>query len=57
MNFGRQPQMVTVTLTGEAEDVTYWLRELARRAGFKGDTVEQRPSDRCFVIYPRAVND
>ena len=55
MNFGRQPQKVTVKFEGELEDITYWIRELARRAEFKGDLVDQF-GDR-FVIYPRAVND
>lgn len=55
--FGRQPQPVEVFVTGkEPQDVLYWVRELKRRAEFKGDLVEPRGS--CgFVIFPRAVND
>jgi hypothetical protein len=52
----RQPKRVTVTLTGESEDVAYWLRELMRRAEFKGDSVTSKGGD-AFTIYPRAVND
>jgi len=54
--FGRQPKPVTVLLFGEAPDVEFWQRELARRAEFKGDSV-QRANPAGFVIYPRAVND
>lgn len=60
MGFGRQPKPVQVTITGEPEDVTYWKRELMRRAEFKGDTVasNMRPNNGdAFTIYPRAVND
>ncbi len=56
MDFGRQPQPVSVVLHGAPEDVAYWRRELARRAEFKGDNVELQREDR-FVIHPRAVND
>ncbi len=54
--FGRQPQPITVSFKGDTIDVAYWLRELARRAEFKGDVVE-RISEHSFRIYPRAVND
>ena len=56
MNFGRQPQKVTVTLAGDPEDVGYWRGQLARLAEFKGDTVAKITND-SFVIFPRAVND
>ena len=55
MDFGRQPKPVTVSFSGDAEDVAYWRIALARCAEFKGDTV-QRIDERSFVIYPRAVN-
>lgn len=65
--FGRQPKPVTVTIQGEQSDVDYWWRELSRRAGFKGDNVEnfttdytiahKNPITRGFSIFPRAVND
>jgi len=51
MDFGRQPQPVSVVLYGAPEDVEYWRRELARMAVFKGDNVELERKDR-FVIYP-----
>lgn len=54
--FGRQPLPVTVSLEGESPDTEYWLRELMRRAEFKGD-IAQRLSGTKFVIYHRAVND
>lgn len=59
--FGRQPQPVTVTVKGEPEDVQYWLRDLMRRAEFKGDMVQPGvfidSFEAQFKIYPRAVND
>lgn len=59
--FGRQPQPVTVTVKGEPEDVQYWLRDLMRRAGFKGDMIQGGAFvdsfEANFTIYPRAVND
>ena len=59
--FGRQPLPVTVTIKGEPEDVQYWLRDLMRRAGFKGDLVQGLPFvdsfEAQFKIHPRAVND
>ena len=54
--FGRQPLPVTVSLEGDRADTEFWLRELMRRAEFKGDTAK-RLSGTKFVIYPRAVND
>ncbi len=54
--FGRQPQPVTVSLTGEPVDVENWLRNLMRRAESAGD-LTQRLSGNSFIIYPRAVND
>ncbi len=56
MDFGRQPQKVTVLIEGEQPDVDYWQREFERRGEFKGDSV-QRLSRGLFVIHPRAVND
>ena len=54
--FGRQPQPVRVTLFGEPEDVSFWLRQLRQRAEFKGDmTTVNQPN--VFTIHPRAVND
>lgn len=56
--FGRQPQPVTVQITGEPDDVTYWLHVLTRQAGFKGDDVQlTSAADATFKIFPRAVND
>jgi len=58
--FGRQPRPVTVTLDGEREDVAYWMRELIRRAEFKGDYVaifHEGETCSAFRIHPRAVND
>lgn len=61
--FGRQPRPVTVTLSGEKEDVEYWRRELKRRAEFKGDMTQDFAPALApgapvgFTIYPRAVND
>jgi hypothetical protein len=59
--FGRQPQPVTVTVKGEPEDVRYWLRDLMRRAEFKGDMTQAGAFidsfEAQFTIYPRAVND
>lgn len=54
--FGRQPEPVRVLLTGDQQDVTYWKRELMRKAEFKGD-LAQSTSPVSFTIYPRAVND
>jgi hypothetical protein len=59
--FGRQPQPVTVTVKGEPEYVRYWLRDLMRRAEFKGDMTQAcafiDSFEAQFTIYPRAVND
>jgi hypothetical protein len=58
MDFGRQPEPVTVTLDGAPEDVTYWRHELMRRAQFKDDQVVAHYEHKGrFTIYPRAVND
>ena len=55
--FGRQPKPVTVAITGDdPRDVEYWVRELSRRAEFKGDQT-QRIHPSSFIIHPRAVND
>ena len=54
--FGRQPKPLKVTLDGEGPDVDYWMRELMRRAEFKGDMVQQKHGN-IFIIHPRAVND
>ena len=55
--FGRQPKPVTVAITGDdPRDVAYWVRELSKRAEFKGDTA-QRIHPSSFIIHPRAVND
>lgn len=54
--FGRQPNPVLVTLSGDLEDVQYWKRELMRRAEFKGDLAQDLGTG-MFKIYPRAVND
>ncbi len=56
MDFGRQPEKVTVTLSGDMRDVVYWQTELSRRAQFKGDNIV-RVRDGEFIIYPLAVND
>ena len=59
--FGRQPKPVNVKIRGETSDVEYWLRELRRRAGFKGDDISGTSYDTDggaeFTIYPRAVNE
>ena len=58
--FGRQPQPVSVELVGDQTDVDYWLRELSRRAEFKGDMVQRihyGAGRAGFKIFPRAVND
>ena len=54
--FGRQPKSVTVSITGEWEDMVYWARHLKRAAEFKGDDI-QTISEATFTIHPRAVND
>ncbi len=61
--FGRQPKSVLVRIDGEREDVDYWLRELTRKAEFKGDQVQIVTNikgvfgNAQFRIHPRAVND
>lgn len=58
MDFPRQPLPVRVSFDGHPEDIQYWMRELMRRAEFKGDIVERGPyTTTQFTIYPRAVND
>lgn len=54
--FGRQPQPVSVLLTGDILDVDYWMRQFMQRAEFKGDVAQKRDNF-SFVVYPRAVND
>lgn len=54
--FGRQPEPVSVLLGGNPIDVEYWMRELMRRAEFKGDLTQKNHHNE-FIIYPRAVND
>lgn len=54
--FGRQPQPVTIVLTGAPIDVSYWKQRLMRAAEFKGDMTQNQGLD-TFKIYPRAVND
>lgn len=54
--FGRQPQPITVTLEGDAEDVLPWLHRLRHAAEYKGD-MTQDTGPKQFKIYPRAVND
>lgn len=56
MKLPRQPEPVRIEVFGnDQEDIRYWLRDLARRATFKGDIVEVQ--DNSFTIYPRTVND
>jgi hypothetical protein len=64
--FGRQPQPVSVTITGHELDVDFWVRHLFSAASYKGDNVERKPAlilhnypkmEATFYIYPRAVND
>lgn len=61
--FGRQPGPVLVRIDGEREDVDYWLRELMRKAEFKGDQAQLVNNikgvfgNAQFRIHPRAVND
>lgn len=56
MNFRRQPEAVTVTVTGDDQDVEVYVRLLLRAAESHGD-LAQRLDIRTFRIYPRAVND
>lgn len=56
MNFPRQAETITITMTGAVEDVNYWMAQLMRKAEFKGD-VAHKISEHVFKIYPRAVND
>lgn len=54
--FGRQPLMVTVSVSGEDQrDVEEAIRKFIRVAESTGDITEQRGN--MFRIYPRAVND
>lgn len=56
MNLPRQRQPVKVTLSGDAEDIEYYLPILKRAAEARGeDTNMSQPY--AFTIYPRAVND
>lgn len=64
MNFGRQPQPVTVTILGNKLDVEYWLRILRNRAESSGDATQATTQGEDvygavvgFKIFPRAVND
>lgn len=54
--FGRQPRPVKVTIDGDQIDVDFWLRALMNRGESSGD-MTQKINQRCFMIYPRAVND
>lgn len=56
MKFRRQPEPVSVSLTGHTLDTEYWMRVLMTKATFCGDMV-QRLDDSSFRIYPRAIND
>ena len=53
--FGRQPQPVTVILSGDPRDVDHFITILQNAAERDGGLTERRVSS--FKIYPRAVND
>lgn len=55
--FGRQPEPVKITLSGDPRDCEYWLYQLMRRAEFKGDLAVRHTPSFVFTIYPRANND
>ncbi len=56
--FGRQPQPVTVVMTGDSRDVDYWRRVIMghiERASYANCVYN--PAKDEFTIYPGAVND
>jgi hypothetical protein len=57
MTFGRQPQPVTITVNSvDGIDIEHWMKKLIAVAKSSGaDT--RKFNQRCFRIYPRAVND
>jgi hypothetical protein len=56
--FGRQPKPVTVTFTGEAEDIRYWISKLERVTRHDGWSASLTiETNDTIKIYPRAVND
>lgn len=55
-DFGRQPEPVRVTLTGDIRDTRRYAAILARVARAWGEDIEHQ-TDFGFTIYPRAIND
>lgn len=58
--FGRQPQPVTVQITGDQRDVDHWQREFVRRVESRGDGAQLSrvgAGAATIKIFPRAVND
>lgn len=55
--FGRQPQPVTVTLSGDPRDYDYYIGRL--RTSIDNNHGDQTVllHKNAFKIYPRAVND
>lgn len=54
--FGRQPEPVTITLSGHPLDVEYWKSIMIRMLNYHYDEVHDVAPD-AFKIFPRAVND
>jgi hypothetical protein len=53
--FGRQPQVVNVSMTGDRIDVDHYM-QIFRMAAERNGDVTQRIGNQ-IRIYPRAVND
>jgi hypothetical protein len=53
--FGRQPEPVLVSVTGDMRDVEYWITQLRRYAEGRCGSTERMGNQ--FKIYPQAVND
>lgn len=53
--FGRQPEPVYLTATGDERDVEKYIRKITRVIEANGDVVIR--SGNYFAICPRAVND
>lgn len=53
--FGRQPEVVHVTFTGDLRDVDAYIRKISRYIEAQGDNVERMGNQ--IRIYPRAVNE
>lgn len=57
--FGRQPQSIRITITGNLPDVNRVTYELKRFLGRSDDNVDAllKETTTTLIIYPRAVND